>query len=358
MNDFQNRLIKIIDNAADALDRGNRKEASIYYAQASELLFMQVTEVKSLALKSELLGKAKTFLATSMDLHGNTEKDDSAEKTPLGKPLNSGVTFADIAGLEDVKETLRMRMIYPLKNPEALKKYGLKMGGGMLLYGPPGTGKTLVAKAVAGELGLPFYVITPSKILSQFYGQSEKQLAELFEEVRTHHEGAVVFIDEIDAIGASRSDPNTSEPARRLLNQLLQELDGVNGRPEGMLFLAATNEPWLLDEALLRPPRFSEKCFIPLPDRDARTFIIKLKLKGCPLAPDVSLEQLADLTEGYSGADMEGVCERAKMIPYRESIITGNDRPVSLNDFYEALKLVRPTVSEETIAKFNAWVNR
>jgi len=140
----------------------------------------------------------------------------------------------------------------------------------------------LIARAVAGELTLPFFAVKPSQVLSQYYGQSERQLAELFDEARSCRPGAVIFVDEIDAIGASRSREEASEPSRRLLNQLLQELDGVNGRTEGMLFLAGTNEPWLLDEALLRPPRFTEKCYVPLPDLPARLAILKLGLRDCP----------------------------------------------------------------------------
>jgi SpoVK/Ycf46/Vps4 family AAA+-type ATPase len=224
----------------------------------------------------------------------------------------------------------------------------------MLLYGPPGTGKTLLARAVAGELGLPFFVIKSPEVLSQYYGQSEKQLAELFDNARNEPDGAVVFLDEIDALGAKRTE-QMNEASRRLLTQLLQELDGVGGRSEKLVFLAATNEPWLLDAALLRPPRFCEKCYIPLPDGPARRMLFNMSLKECPLDSGVSMESLVARSDGLSGADIVNVCERAKVIPFCESINTGIDRPITANDFGQAMQNVRPSVSVELLKRFEEW---
>jgi transitional endoplasmic reticulum ATPase len=253
-----------------------------------------------------------------------------------------------------VKQTLLQRIIYPMRYPEKLKKYQIRTGGGMLLYGPPGTGKTLLARAVAGELGLPFFVIKSSEVLSQYYGQSEKQLADLFDEARRQPQGAVIFLDEIDALGAKRTE-QMNEASRRVINQLLQELDGVGGRSEKLVFLAATNEPWLLDAALLRPPRFCEKCHIPLPDDAARHVLFNIALKDCPLDDDVSVEILVARSHGLSGADIVNVCERAKVIPFCESINTGIDRPITAADFNEAMRDVRPSVNAELLQRFEQW---
>jgi len=371
-DDFKSQLLGLIDAANGALDRNDRSKAAEHYSRASELLFTQVRATRRVEEKVALARRAQQLLSTAAALRGETaEAPLKKAPEPAASPdaqsgaeteaaedahrLETGITFEDIAGLDDVKQTLQLRVIYPMRNPEKLSKYGLKMGGGMLLFGPPGTGKTMVAKAVAGELALPFFAVKPSQILSQFYGQSEKQLAELFDEVRTHAKGAVVFLDEIDAIGASRNREGASEPSRRLLNQLLQELDGVHGRPEGLLFLAATNEPWLLDEALLRPPRFTEKCLVPLPDEAARHLLLKLRLRGCPVADDIDMDQLAVQTEGYSGADLVNLCERAKLIPYRESVVEGTDRPLANTDMEEALTRVRPSVSPESVRRYQEW---
>ncbi len=367
-DDFARQVVSLIDAGNGALGRHDRQAAVVSYAQASELLFQQAAASTHYDDKVRLAQQARRLLDSVRALKGaQTEpstigRADAAPGTESGGSsasdfprIASAVTFADIAGLDEVKETLRLRMIYPARNPQALSRYGLAMGGGMLLFGPPGTGKTLVARAVAGELDTPFFAIKPSDILSQYYGQSEARLAELFETVRGCSDGAVVFVDEIDAIGASRSRSDASEPSRRLLNQLLNELDGVHGRPKGLLFLAATNEPWLLDQALLRPPRFSEKCYIPLPDQAARRKLLELRMSGCPLAGDVDLQRLAERTEGFSGADLVELCERAKQIPFREAILHGTDRPVGQPDLDEALRRVRPSVSPESLQRYERF---
>ena len=380
MGDFRHGLLALIDAANGALDRHDGTTAAEKYASASELLFRQVAACNCVEEKVALSHRAQQLLVTASALRGETSAAEAVVRptAPLpamshgpstlpgdapgpaddGHRLKTGVTFADIAGLEDVKETLRLRVIYPMKSPEKMAHYGLQMGGGMLLFGPPGTGKTMVAKAVAGELALPFFPVLPSQILSQYYGQSEKQMAVLFDEARSHRPGAVIFLDEIDGIGASRNRDGASEPSRRLLNQLLQELDGIHGRPAGMLFLAATNDPWLLDEALLRPPRFTEKCYIPLPDAPGRRVLLQLRLRDCPLAPGIDLERFVARTDGYSGADLVNLCERAKLIPYRESVLNGIDRPLGESDFDEALRRVRPSVSAESVRRYEQWAQK
>ncbi len=367
-DDFARQVVSLIDAGNGALGRHDRRAAAVSYARAGELLFQQAAATRRYDDKLRLAQRARQLLESVRALKGETAEPTAADTdspctavrpepgTAGGSRVATGVTFADIAGLEDVKETLRLRMIYPARNPEALSRYGLAMGGGMLLFGPPGTGKTMVARAVAGELETPFFAIKPSDILSQYYGQSEARLAELFETVRGCSQGAVVFVDEIDAIGASRSRADASEPSRRLLNQLLNELDGVHGRPKGLLFLAATNEPWLLDQALLRPPRFSDKCYIPLPDLTARRKLLELRLAGCPLAVDLDLDRLAERTAGFSGADLVELCERAKQIPFREAILHGSDRPVGQADLDEALSRVRPSVTPDSLQRYERFV--
>ena len=364
-DDFARQVVSLIDAGNGALGRHDRQAAAVSYARASELLFQQAAAARRYDDKLRLAQRARQLLDSVRALKGEPAERsdaaaDAANRGPSGTAalprVATGITFADIAGLDEVKETLRLRMIYPARNPQALSRYGLTMGGGMLLFGPPGTGKTMVARAVAGELETPFFAIKPSDILSQYYGQSEAKLAELFETVRTCTQGAVVFVDEIDAIGASRSRADASEPSRRLLNQLLNELDGVHGRPQGLLFLAATNEPWLLDQALLRPPRFSDKCYIPLPDLTARLKLLELRLAGCPLAADLDLDRLAERTAGFSGADLVELCERAKQIPFREAILHGSDRPVERADLDEALSRVRPSVTPDSLQRYERFV--
>jgi len=361
-SDWPKLLTGFMDRANMALQRGNRREAATDMARASELLFLQAQKAKNLEEKKRFVSRAGQLLETSSLLHGdatfrgNTTKDGN-ETSPITSVMPYGgkkLEFSDIAGLNDVKQTLLQRMIYPWKHPEKLKKYKISRGGGMLFHGPPGAGKTLLARAVAGELGLPLFVIKSSEVLSQFYGQSEKQLAELFENARNAPDGAVVFLDEIDALGAKRTE-QMNEASRRVINQLLQELDGVAGKSEKIIFLAATNEPWLLDSALLRPPRFCEKCYIPLPDVAARRVLFGMSLQGCPLDHRLSVESLAQKTDGFSGADIVNICERAKLIPFCDAIDTGIDRPITSDDFEQAMQNVKPSVDQETLKRFADW---
>ncbi|MDR1384637.1 MAG: ATP-binding protein [Planctomycetaceae bacterium] len=362
--DWAELLTGFLDRANLALQRGDRRAAADDTARGAELLFLQAQIAKTLDEKRRFVKRAGQLLETSLTLDGsvNFEKESTAEnpapacvqaacvKTSGGKTL----TFENIAGLGIVKETLLQRLIYPLKYPEKLQRYGISSGGGMLLYGPPGTGKTLLARAVAGELGLPFYVIKSSEVLSQYYGQSEKQLADLFQEARKSPDGAVIFLDEIDALGAKRTE-QMNEASRRVINQLLQELDGVGGKSEKLVFLAATNEPWLLDSALLRPPRFCEKCYIPLPDATARRTLFDMSLQDCPVDHTVSMESLVRRSNGLSGADIVNVCEHAKLIPFCEAVNTGIDRPVAQDDFDTAMQNAQPSVTPELLARFERW---
>ena len=355
---WSDRVRQLLDHANAVLQQGNRAAASDDMAQAAELLFLQAKKESSLDEKKRLVKRGTELLETSVRLFDDAPPRVAAivnesPDVPIAvaqKPKGKTLTFADIAGLESVKETLFQRVIFPLRFPEKLEKYGITGGGGMLLYGPPGTGKTLLVRAVAGELGLPFFVIKSSEVLSQYYGQSEKQLAELFAEARSQPNGAVVFLDEIDALGAKRTE-SMNEASRRVLNQLLQELDGVEGHSAKLVFFAATNEPWLLDAALLRPPRFCERCYVPLPDADARRVLFEIGLRNCPV-DNVSLDLLVTQSEGWSGADIANICERAKLIPFTESIRTGQDRFLSQRDFDEAMKNVQPSVTPETVKRY------
>lgn len=355
-SDFGREVIGLLDAANGALARNDRSEAALNYARASELLFQRAGQATSAATKVELGKRAQQLLHTARHLRGESVEIEEAMDAPstAALPLKTGITFDEIAGLDEVKETLRLRVIYPLMHPEKLAKFGLRAGGGLLLYGPPGTGKTMIAKAVSNELSLPFFAIKPSEVLSKFVGESEQKLAALFEEARSNSRGAVVFVDEIDAIGASR-ESTSNDAARRLLTQLLQELDGVQGRDSGLLFLAATNEPWLLDAALLRPGRFDEKCYVPLPDELARLVLLQLQLRDCELSVDLDLTSIAQSTDGYSGADLMCLCERAKQIPFREAVLNGTDRSLNAADFETASKHIRPSITQQLLQRFESY---
>ncbi|MGB0599798.1 MAG: ATP-binding protein [Rubripirellula sp.] len=366
------RIIDLIDAGTACLERNDREQAANQYAEASGLLFRKAAQEQTAAQKLELVKRAQQLLLTVNQLRGEAEPSASpkvAAKSPgvnHGNPheeesdakfvaLKSKIKFNDVAGLAEVKEALHLRLIYPLRHPEKLSRYGLQSGGGMLLYGPPGTGKTMIAKAVAGELSLPFFAIKPAEILSKYFGESTQKMAELFNHARSFSNGSVIFVDEIDSIGGARGNDGASEASRRLVTQLLQELDGVQGQDEGLLFLAATNEPWLLDAALLRPGRFDEKCYVGLPDQEARVVLIGLQLKECWIAEDVVTADLAVNTDGFSGADLVCLCERAKQIPFRDAVIDGIERPLQRKDFEVAFQTVKPSVTSESLQNYQNY---
>jgi len=259
------------------------------------------------------------------------------------------VRWSDIGGLDSVKQELRESIEWPMKYPHVFEKMGIQPPKGILLFGPPGTGKTLLAKAVATESGANFIAIRGPEILSKWVGESEKAIRQIFRRARMVAP-AIVFFDEIDSIASVRgSDP--SGVIDRIVNQMLTELDGIQP-PRRVTVIAATNRPDLLDPALLRPGRFDKLIYVPPPDLKARIEIFKVHTRKIPLEEDVNLEELARLTEGYTGADIAAVCREATMIALREVYATTGSLQVvkvSGRHLLEALSRIPPSLSKADI---------
>jgi len=244
-----------------------------------------------------------------------------------------GIRFKDVGGMDKVKEEIALKVIYPLKNPAIYKAYGKKVGGGILLYGPPGCGKTHLARATAGEIDARFISVGINDVLDMWVGNSEKNLHEIFEQAR-REQPCVLFFDEVDALGASRTDMRRSE-GRFLINQFLNELDGVDASNEGVLILAATNSPWYLDAAFRRPGRFDRLIFVAPPDHAARVSILQLLLKDTPVEK-LDYEALAKSTAEFSGADLKAVVDLAVEGKITESLKAGRPLPLTQADFKQA----------------------
>ncbi|WP_040447492.1 AAA family ATPase [Ktedonobacter racemifer] len=253
------------------------------------------------------------------------------------------VSFKDVGGLEELKENIKMNIIYPFQNPSLFKTFGKKVGGGILLYGPPGCGKTFLARATAGECNARFINIAIDDILDMYIGNSEKNLHAVFELARKHTP-AIIFIDELDALGGSRQQMRYQNN-RMLTNQLLSELDGVESDNSEILVLGATNSPWFVDSSLRRPGRFDRVLFVPPPDLQARVEILQLHLKDKPLEA-LDYVKLAKGMEKFSGADIKAVCDAAADIAITNAMKTGKVRPLSMDDMLSALKKVRPSTLE------------
>ena len=282
----------------------------------------------------------------------------------LGSPMNGipSTTFDDVAGLEDVKETIR-NYLFALKNPEVAKKYRVSTNVGILLYGPPGTGKTLVAKAIAHELGVRFFVITPSMIFGSYVGESEKNVRDIFAELRACEDGAVLLIDECESIFARREN-NTNRAAIGVANQLLQEMNGVNdGGSDRRVILGATNRPELMDEAYLRYKRFSLQFLIGMPNKEARQTVVDLNLKKLPHDEIVREELLRRLDESYTCADISGIIEQCAyraMEEYREKCEKAEGKSVpfvniNVKHLREVLKNFSKSVTPEMIRGYEEF---
>jgi SpoVK/Ycf46/Vps4 family AAA+-type ATPase len=253
------------------------------------------------------------------------------------------MTFADVGGMDGLKDEIRMKIVLPLQHPELYAAYGKATGGALLLYGPPGCGKTYLARATAGEVQAGFLAVGLNDVLDMWIGQSERNLHELFDQARAATP-CVLFFDEVDALAASRSDFRTSA-GRLVINQFLAELDGVQHSNEGVLIMAATNAPWHLDSAFRRPGRFDRMVFVPPPDAAAREAILRLHCQGKP-AESLDLAQMAAKTEGFSGADLKAVVDAAVEEKLRGAMRAGRVEPLTTKALLQAARTVRPTTRD------------
>ena len=254
---------------------------------------------------------------------------------------HTGLTLADVAGLDEVKKRLEAAFLAPMRNPELRKLYGKSLRGGLLLYGPPGCGKTFIARAVAGELGARFITVSFADLIDMFVGRSERNIHELFEVAR-RNAPCVVFLDEVDAIGQKRSQLRNT-PMRSAVNQLLLELDDVASDNTGVFLLAATNHPWDVDSALRRPGRFDRTLLVLPPDGPAREGVFRYHLRDRPVA-GIDLARLSRLTDGYSGADIAHICETAAERALLDSVQRGEARLIGQADLEAAVGEVKPSL--------------
>ena len=253
------------------------------------------------------------------------------------------ISWEDIGGLENTKGSLKEAIEWPLKHPQSFKRLGIRPPRGILLYGPPGTGKTLLAKAVAKESEANFIQVKGPSLLSMWVGKSEEGVRKIFERAR-QVAPCVVFFDEIDSLAGRRGTDQGSKVTERVLNQMLAEMDGIEDMKD-IVIIGATNRPDMLDPALLRPGRFDRVILVDVPDNESRKKIFEVHLKNTPLDKDVNLDELVSLTEGFVGADVEGLVREASMSALRRDF---EIKMVSKVDFEEALKKVRPSVSIDT----------
>jgi len=283
-------------------------------------------------------------------------------KSKEGKVEKAKVSYEDIGGLGAQTRRIREMIELPLKYPEVFDRLGIEAPKGVFMYGPPGTGKTLTARAVANETDAYFTSISGPEIMGKFYGESEGRLRSVFEDAQKHAP-AIIFIDEIDAIAPKREDMGSEKQVeRRVVAQLLALLDGLESRGH-VIVIGATNIPNTIDPALRRPGRFDREICIPIPDKNGRLEILEIHMRGMPLAEDVSLEKLAEITHGFVGADLEALAREAAMsalrkimpeidfelseIPY-EALL---ELDITMDNFFEAMKEIEPSAIREVFVE-------
>lgn len=367
-------------------ENGNFEEASKMYVEAMEILMEFAKVTKNLKLRDICVDRINQYTNRVKEIRGinNNEvklpkpKDGTSDSSKKKKKIATkedmelrqavsetivkekpDVKWEDIADLEIAKQALREAIIIPILRPD-LFKGSRRPWKGILLYGPSGCGKTLIAKAVAHECNATFFNADAASLVSKWLGESEKLIKDLFELAR-ESPPSLIFIDEIDSIATSRGEDGEHGGERRIKTQLLQEIDGLKSEGQSIVILGATNRPWEIDSAFRS--RFEKRIYLGLPDQETRCSIFKLNVKGVDLDPDINFEQLAELTDQYSGRDIALICRESIMKPIREMdmsgklIETANPRSVNQQDFLESIENIKSSVSTGELKKFEDWEN-
>lgn len=346
---------------------GNMSEARDLFLKCAELaneISITATtndvrlEYHKIAVK--MLDFARTKCVKSEPVKMESAPAPAEENKPMftAESTDHGITFDDVAGLDDVKDQVIFHVLEPMRNPELATAYGINPGGKILLYGPPGTGKTFIARAIAGEVKAAFYAINCQDLISKYMGDSSKQLDRLFEEAQ-QNERAIIFFDEFDSVASKRSDSTGGVDAEmaRFVATFLTKVDGFKKSEtcKMLLLIAATNRPWALDSAMLRGGRFDTQIYVGVPDQTAREFMVKKAMKNLPLAADVDLVVLASAMEGFGGGDIVAICDKIRLEAYKRSVRMGVRQDVTEADCFNILSGVRNHITEEEMDKFDAY---
>ena len=343
--------------AMDQESAGNITNARELYLKAAELANAISVNAKSYDVRIEyhnlaetLLKKAKFLGEKPSAVVGHDEK--SVEFLPV---KNSGITFQDVAGLDDVKEQIIYSVLEPLKNPSIAAAYDIRPGAKILLYGPPGTGKTYIAKAISGEINADFFAVDCHSLISKYLGDSSKNLSELFRAAR-EKERAVIFFDEFDAIASQRDSKGESADAEisRFVATFLTEVDGFASKDDKnmILMIAATNRPWAIDKAVLRGGRFDTHIYVGLPDQKSREFLVNKELASAPIDKDVDMRELAENLKGFGGGDITAICRRIKQIAYIRAVKANQINNITKDDCFQAISEAHNMISDDDLKRY------
>lgn len=278
----------------------------------------------------------------SIPLEKTLLKQDSSQPAEEFRK-KSKISLDSVCGLEEMKETIMLKIVAPFKNPEVCEFYGRKGKSGILMYGPPGCGKSLIAEAIANEMGASFFNVKASDLKSKWVGETEKKMAELFAKARSK-QPAIIFLDEFESLGRERSNVNNSFE-KDFISQMLIEIDGMGNKESKIVLIAATNQPWEIDSALLRSGRLGTRLFISPPNKAARREILEKELENKPIESNFDIDVLVEKTFGFSGSDMVELCTLASENAMKDYFTNGQMRNINLEDFLVALKKIKPVTS-------------
>lgn len=356
-NVFLNRTVNKGDIIVTGIRRQQPRSSMMFDDIFNQMMsnMASVGEIKLAVINTKPLGPVKITENTQIDME--TKPVDPSKFEGVDNLID--VSYEDIGGLKDEVKKIREMVEIPLKRPELFKQLGISAPKGVLLHGPPGTGKTLLAKAVANETNAHFILINGPEIMSKYVGGSEEQLRELFEEAE-ENSPSIIFIDELDAIAPKREEVS-GDVERRTVAQLLTLMDGLKSRGE-VVVIGATNRPDAIDAALRRPGRFDREIEIGVPDKEERKEILEVHTRNMPLANDVDLDDITEVTHGFVGADLEALCKEAAMRVLRRilpEIQTDKEVPPEVlekmvlhkQDFKEALKEIQPSALREVLVQ-------
>ncbi len=358
---------RLKNKGVTAYKKGDYTTARSYLTEAAEVVIELAESAKTPELREQYEDYARELIDLAKEaerLKGSggrprraaraSEDEDGADASDWIVSERPDVSFDDVAGMDDVKQEIRVKMMYPFQHPELAERYGIGVGGGLLLYGPPGTGKTMIARATAHELDATFFVISPAQIMSKWVGEAEQNVRKLFEAAKAQDK-SVIFLDEIEAL-VPRRRGDGSTVMQRVVPQILQELEGFDRKAgRALMFIGATNKPWLLDEAMMRPGRFDTIVYVPLPDAPARLRLLEIYLAARPVADDVDFGRLCDLLTGCSGADIKSLATQAASRVFLETVHGGQPREITMADVLNCLETTRPSVKPADLDRYEKF---
>jgi vacuolar protein-sorting-associated protein 4 len=376
-SNLYSRAKQLAERAVEADNSGNFQEALNLYLQAAEILVEMGKITGNPRLRQTYEQRAKEYISRSKSLKPLIKKksrvrssksdarDSDDEDDELDDSIASAIisqkpdiTLKDVAGLHRAKRALREAIVLPLMRPD-LFTGSRQPWRGILLHGPPGCGKTMIAKATAGDIDATFFNISAATLVSKYLGESEKLVKKLYEMAK-EKQPSIIFIDEVDSLTQSRGD-GEHDAMRRVKTQLLTSMEGIaSNKEDRVVTIGATNVPWEIDSAFRR--RFQKRIYVPLPDIEAREVIFKVNSKGIELDDSVNFNNLAEISQGYSGSDIANICRDAVMSPIREldssDLIHDKNisaRAVVQSDYETAIEGVSKSVSGRELVRFEKW---